>query len=295
MGRHAYLILAHTNPCQLKKLLSVLDDPRNDIFVHIDGKSRMKDEEFQGSCSKSGLYFINPRIKAHWGGYSLARIELALLEEATSKGEYDFYHLLSGMDLPIKSQDRIHEFFDAHQGKEFINFWTIKPKTVTRFTLYSPFPEGGGKFYLNLLNNMAKGLQMAVGFSINKDVEFRYGSQWFSITDGMARYAVSQKDWVDRTFRHTTTCDEVFMPTLVWRSPFRDNVFDPVEHSGNSTEENLSNMRFIDWTRGESIRHPWVFIIDDYGLLMSVPHLWARKFDERKDAAIIDKVLESLR
>ena len=39
MKRHAYLILAHTNFGQLRKLLELLDDPRNDIFVHVDGKA----------------------------------------------------------------------------------------------------------------------------------------------------------------------------------------------------------------------------------------------------------------
>lgn len=35
-------------------------------------------------------------------------------------GPYAYYHLLSGQDLPIKSQDYIHQFFEEHQGKEFV-------------------------------------------------------------------------------------------------------------------------------------------------------------------------------
>ncbi len=34
-------------------------------------------------------------------------------------GHYEYYHLLSRVDLPIKSQDDIHDFFRANQGKEF--------------------------------------------------------------------------------------------------------------------------------------------------------------------------------
>ena len=40
MKRHAYLILAHKNPRQLRKLIALLDDPRNDIFVHVDRKGK---------------------------------------------------------------------------------------------------------------------------------------------------------------------------------------------------------------------------------------------------------------
>ena len=38
MGKHAYLILAHKNWGQLKVLLSLLDNRRNDIFLHVDKK-----------------------------------------------------------------------------------------------------------------------------------------------------------------------------------------------------------------------------------------------------------------
>lgn len=36
--RHAYLIMAHNNFYILEKLLILLDDPRNDIYIHIDKK-----------------------------------------------------------------------------------------------------------------------------------------------------------------------------------------------------------------------------------------------------------------
>lgn len=39
--RHAYLIMAHNNWSILSKLLSLLDDDRNDLFLHIDAKSDM--------------------------------------------------------------------------------------------------------------------------------------------------------------------------------------------------------------------------------------------------------------
>ena len=41
MDRHAYLILAHKNFGQLRKLIELLDDPRNDIFVHVDAKAKI--------------------------------------------------------------------------------------------------------------------------------------------------------------------------------------------------------------------------------------------------------------
>ena len=105
--RHAYLILAHNHPEQLRILLSLLDDGRNDVFVHLDANAPFGPEALEGSCRRSALHFIEPRFEIHWGGVSIMRAELALLRAAVSGG-YAYYHLLSGQDLPIKDQDTIH-------------------------------------------------------------------------------------------------------------------------------------------------------------------------------------------
>lgn len=293
MKRHAYLILAHTNFGQLRKLLELLDDPRNDIFVHVDGKADFDEAQWKDACRSSRLTFTDRRLKVHWGGVSIMRAELLLLKTATQAGPYDYYHLLSGMDLPIKDQDTIHAFFDAHGGTEFLNLWNFKKTTRSRFSYYTLFPEGAGYFLTNLANNIFKGLQMAVGYRINRDVDFRFASQWFSITDALAHYVLSREDWLEKVFRHTNTCDEIFLATLVWNSEFRDRLY--VKEATDEHEINESNMRFIDWSRGESIRHPWTFRSGDWDLLMGVPHFWARKFDERVDNDIIERIYGSLK
>jgi len=42
-----------------------------------------------------------------WEG-GLISVEMQLLRKATSTDAYQYYHLLSGRDLPIKNQDFIH-------------------------------------------------------------------------------------------------------------------------------------------------------------------------------------------
>lgn len=292
MDKHAYLILAHAHFGQLRRLISLLDDPRNDIFVHVDARADgFAPECFEGLCKHSKLTFIEPRLRVHWGGVSIMRAEIALLK-AASPGHYRYYHLLSGMDLPIKSQDCIHEFFREHDGQEFIQLWNLKKSTYSRFNYFTIFPEGAGRFGTNLMNNIFKGLQMAVGFKINRDVDFRYGSQWFSITDALASHIIDSESWLEKTFRHTNTCDEVFLPTLACMSGFRERLYRPEPITANG--EGDGNMRFIDWSRGESVRHPWTFRQEDMELLRSVPHLFARKFDDSVDAAVIDSICREL-
>ena len=295
-NKHACLILAHACPGQLRKLLTLLDDPRNDILIHIDAKASFGPEALEGACRFAPVHYIKPRLSVNWGGVNMMRATLALLKAAVP-GHYAYYHLLSGMDLPIKTQDEIHAFFDANPGREFLKMWPIEPQRESRFRYFTLFPEGKHFFLTNLLNNIVKGILMALHIRINRDVEFRMASQWFSITDGFARYVISREDWLEKVFRRTGTCDEVFMPTLLWNSPFRERLYDTTPHQEREqavNTEHLGNLRFIDWTRGESSRHPWTFRADDWDLLMRVPYFWARKFDERVDAEIIDRIYRAL-
>ena len=55
--RHAYLILAHKNFGQLRKLVELLDDPRNDIFIHVDGRADFDPAGWDKVCRYSALKF----------------------------------------------------------------------------------------------------------------------------------------------------------------------------------------------------------------------------------------------
>lgn len=290
-NKHAFLIIAHNQPELLRRLVELLDDERNDIYVHADKK--MKDfnaAELSAVCKRSSLYILPKRISVHWGGYSIIRVEMELLKAATRQGHYAYYHLLSGVCMPIKPQDAIHQFFKENEGKEFIDLWELKRTTYSRFHYYTVLPEGERNFLTRLLNNAVKGLLMLLHIKMNRDVDFHYGSQWFSITDGFARYITSQEDWVDKVFSHSSTCDEVFVPTLLFRSPYANNVYT----QRDSADRAVGNMRFIDWTRGTSIRHPYTFTMEDYGLLRDAPQLFARKFSIETSGELVDAIYDRL-
>ena len=68
MAKHAYLIIAHKNVEQLNYLISLLDDERNDIYIHLDKKSSIQESEVT-TVLKGNVYFI-PRKSAHWGSLS---------------------------------------------------------------------------------------------------------------------------------------------------------------------------------------------------------------------------------
>lgn len=68
-NKHAYLVIAHNHMWQLKKLLSLLDDKRNDIFLHIDPKvGEISTEQLYSACQNSRLY-VYQEISVGWGGF----------------------------------------------------------------------------------------------------------------------------------------------------------------------------------------------------------------------------------
>lgn len=101
MKKHAYLIKAHHQFALLRKLLMLLDDERNDIYIHIGMDVKFEREEFKGVVKKSALHFVES-VREQWGGYSQIRSELILFQSAWEHG-YEYYHLISGVDLPIKT------------------------------------------------------------------------------------------------------------------------------------------------------------------------------------------------
>ncbi len=131
MNRHAYLIIAHNEPFLLQTLVDLIDDERNDIFITVD--SRTDISIFNAIKSEKSKLTFTPQCNNRWGSVKQIETEYLLFETAI-RGGYSYYHLLSGQDLPIKSQNEIHSICDKLQGKEFVGF--VKDTLATREEIY---------------------------------------------------------------------------------------------------------------------------------------------------------------
>lgn len=279
--KQAYLILAHKEDLCFRTLLRMLDDPRNEIFLHMDRKNTQYDAEAVEQSMKYSRVVHVPRISVSWGSYSLVHAELLLLKEATAAGHYQHYHLLSGADLPIQTQDEIHRFFLQNQDKEFIQFERETFGCPERVRYYYPLMELTGRNTGLLYRASGKALlllQKALHVHRNRGIRFQKGSNWFSITDALARYVVAREPWIQKTFRSTFCSDELFLQTVVLNSPFVHHLYDDRFDRGCGAAA-----RFIDWERGT----PYVFRMSDFDELVQSDLMFARKFDGAVDAEII--------
>lgn len=292
MKKHAYLIMAHSEPYILEKLLEMIDDERNDIYVHIDKKSTNIDvNKLKGIVKKSNIFFIE-QINICWGSFQQIECEVLLLKNAI-KNKYQYYHLLSGVDLPLKTQDEIYEFFNKNEGKEFVHFMYhhVTTSELDRIKYYHVFIKNRRssnilkKIFSKVMDTVAISIQKIVRFSRIKDNNIMYGANWFSITHELAEYVVSKEEFINKQYKRTLCADEIFLQTLVYNSKFYDNLYLKKDNDYNQI------MRHIDWNRGT----PYTFEINDFDELMSSSKLFARKFSTKNGTELIDKIYNSIK
>lgn len=272
--RLAHLLLVHNNPKQLKRLVKKLTDPGVDIYIHVDRKAPL--QIFQQEIQDPQVYFIKKRENVHWGGYSIIKATLNGLQEIAGAGvEYDRITLLSGQDYPLKSNETIREFFAANPGKAFMSFESIEkdwqealPRLNRYFLTDTPFP--GSTTIEGWINQLLPTRKQPEG------LVFVGRSQWFSITLAQVKYILTtlrKNKKLAAYFRFTWGSDEFVFQTILYNSPFKDQMVN-------------DNLRYTDWSGGGA--SPRILRMEDAPLLLASPALFARKFDQAIDAGIMD-------
>ncbi|ERK34539.1 TPA: beta-1,6-N-acetylglucosaminyltransferase [Enterococcus faecium] len=279
MKKQAYLILAHGSLEIFSVLIKTLDFKGNDIFVHIDKTTDEKNFIREGNKLKSSnIFFIEDRYKIRWGDFSIVQAELALLKSAISIGEYSYYHLISGVDFPIKDMETIYNYF-SNSNFEFIQFWDRETQNKkyfqNRYRYYDFFIPKKRTNYKKLMYHLFRissiFFQKIIGIYRNPKTEFKIGSQWFSITHNFATYLVSMENTIYKLYRNTLCSDESVVQTIIFKTPFYDNVYEKKQNN-----EYSSIKREIEFTHGK----PRVWKKEDVPYLVNSDNFFARKFED---------------
>lgn len=278
-----YLIQVHKYPEQLARLVNRIIYPNMDIYIHVDLKS--DENAFKKLTKKYDVNYVKKRINVQWAGFSNAQATIEGMREILKSGrKYDYIHVVSGQDYPIKKNEYIIEFFKKNQGKEFIAYKS----------LYDEWREALPKIeYYHFEDWKIRG-KYRLSFLLKRILpkrKFPYGwkpygySRWFSITQEMAKYILefidNHADFV-RFFKYTTCGDEIFFSTIAKYSPLHKNIIN-------------DDLRYVDWSTkltDPKAANPKILTINDYNSLINSDKIWARKFDVFKDQKILDKIDE---
>ncbi len=199
------------------------------------------------------------------------------------------------MDFPIKSQDKIHQFFDD-EDREYIS-WHVNGEHndyfMDKIHFYYPLLKFVGKgefdgpgrkkaFMRSLVRLQWRLLELQKKLNIYrtkkyKNIEFYKGDQWFSITHDFAEYIIKNERNILRMYNLSNTPDEMVIPTLAMNSIFRERA------------ENNS-LRQIDWHRGT----PYEYTVDDYEELINNNNFFARKISYDKEPLLVNNLIRNI-
>ncbi|WP_283576495.1 beta-1,6-N-acetylglucosaminyltransferase [Limosilactobacillus oris] len=289
MKKHAYLIIANNKYDQLSFLIGLLDNVRNDFYIMIDRKSDFSEKDKRKIvllAQESKVKFVD-RVSIFWGTYTQVEAELLLFEEAyKSATNYSYYHLFSGVDLPLVPTEKILAFFDDHPGRVFLtnakNSNDVRARVKykyrwLKYTQKSGYSKLTSTFY-GMLRKVDLAFQKILRVDYCKDLQLGYASNWVSLDDDTVKLLLNNKAWIHDTFQYSVLCDELFIPTLLNKYPeYRKKVYytrpvidDPEEFQGN--------LRYINWWDGS----PYTWTDNDIPKLekgIELGHLFSRKFN----------------
>jgi len=287
--RHAYMIMAHNQVTILKLLISKLDCCDNDIIIHIDKKSNIDLNDIKQSAVNANLYFVD-RLKITWGGVSQIICELNLLKKAREIGSHCYYHLLTGVDLPLKPIREVNEFFEKNYGKEFLSY-ANKEDCIRHYDLRIKYAHyfrdkcGRNKNFYTVLNKLGIYLQKIFHRTSKIDSnDFYFGSAYFDITEDLTDYILSSEKEIIQAYKYTSCCDEAFIHSIVWNSKYKERLFIPA--LGNGLK---GNMRWVDMARGVNAG-AYVIREADIDDIVKSGLLFARKFDFENYPEAIEKL-----
>ena len=271
--------MAHENSFVLKTLLKLLDDERNDIYIHFDAKCLLNfKDELKRLVTKSGLYFTDKRLAVIWGNISQVEAEYVLFEAAYNQFNYSYYHLLSGSDLPLKSQDFIHAFFEKMDGKEFIGFsGNIYIEKVRYIHIFSKYFRSKSNVF-HLISNLFIFFQRIVNYNRvkNNPIIIKKGPNWVSVTNKFVSYIIDNKGVVLKLFKFSKSPEEFYKQTLAYNSTFNQNIF-------SKQDTFVGCLREIDWVRG----FPYIWKSNDFDYLVNSEKIFARKFSEFENELVV--------
>ena len=271
----AYLILAHHNPQLLQRLVNVLSHTEVDIYIQVDLKTSI--EPFLQIGQTPNVYFVDKRVKVYWGAYSQVQAILNGLEHIINSGRtYSYVNLISGQDYPLQPVEKILEFFKSNPDKAFIEYYSIQDtwkEAIPRIRQYhlTDFHFPGRFFIQKLMNKILPARKLPF------DMIPVGRSTWFTITPVHIRYILNflkDNPSVRRYFRLVWGVDELIFQTLLYNSPYREQMVN-------------DHLRYIDWSAGGV--NPKTFSMDDEQMLLKSDRLFARKFTG-PDNTLLDSI-----
>ena len=299
----AYLILAHSDPNQLKRLVCALSvENKVSFFIHIDARQDIKCFKKEVSYL-TNVFFIKEREEMYWAGNSICKAEKLLLKYAlSSKTRFDRFVLLSGLDYPLWSNDKMRAFYKAHPNIVYMKGYNLSkvsvPKKVPqRIETYHfrdlPIENAKLRHYiiggLMVLMNILPIHKRKYIEEYDRQLSIYAGSQWFNIPRDCAEYLFERMNDSNmcRYFSTSFAPDEMFVQTIIFNSKFLNNAIDCLEDGIYPGLEKITCTHYIEYEGGQK-----VFTLTDYDKLIKSGKMFCRKVQTGISNDLLNKIDE---
>jgi hypothetical protein len=288
--RIGFVILSHSNPHQLRRLVrclqTIYDDPP--IAIHHDfGQCPLRPDDFP-----SGIRFVAPHVHTRWAQFSIVTAALRALELLYRNAEPDWFVLLSGADYPTMPARQVFEDLYASGADALLDYREV-PNRCSGMPELSPYNSRNRirRNYDSPENRMLA-WHRYIGFNVwfptirkgprigrytvhTKFADWRspfgasfkcfYGDQWFTGNHRVAEVLLHPDDNHMKLRRHLrlrTVPDECYYQSVLC----------------NATGLKISTdtRRFAEWLYGQS--HPQELGLNDLPEIISSKAHFARKF-----------------
>ena len=289
MKNHAFLILAHNQPELLSRIVSVLMAPNHYFFIHVDAKCDGF-QRFRDATNRIGggnAQFVN-RIACYHCGVSLVYAEIALLKEAERHpAHFDYVHLISGQDYPLRTNRQFDEFFEntdesfmCYNFEEDMDYW--RPI----------YDEKANWWHSNGTNGIIDRFCYRHSHSrlLNRLLPRRPipnhagGWQWFSWSDKVVTFVMrymTEHPKLLRRFNHTGSPDEHYFTTMLY--PYLDQL---------KIRKHFP-LRYISWHAYHEVEQqhrPYNMDERDFDRVVNSAAFFCRKVDEVTSAKLLDMI-----
>lgn len=307
-----YIILAHKNPKQLKRLIETLSSYNCFFYVHID-KNVVIEPFLNETENLENVFFLphHKRENGTWGDIGIVKATINALKEVLTDKRMGHLILLSAQDYPIQSNKNIESFLSDNKANNFIEIFPIPTD------YWSNKGENRiNKYKFNISNRRHNFIQICSIFESEfytvrtfKDI-FRLvkykkhsylrhifvkrnfpnyikpyggGSQWWAITYEMANRIIKfLEDYPDylKYHHYTLVPDEIFFHSII------------MHFAENDSEIKINNsLTYVNWAK-KSCELPVTFTSTDFKELTSQTKekFFARKFDNELDEEILDQI-----
>lgn len=281
--RVAFLVLAHKQPEQLRRLIARLHP--HPVFVHVDARSPRSVYQPIADLVPRGQVRMLSRSRTGWASWGLVEATFRGLREALRTG-CTHVVAMTGQCYPIWPVDSLTAYLTAGPDTSWIHQWPIPvpPRAM------SDADGGVGRISHWHLTVRGRHLTIPVRRTLPAGLVPHYGQMQCCLAAPLADWLVSEMDRrpeLVRFFRRTQAPDELLIPTLAMSSPFAERV-------------ESANLWYANWSAGGA--HPKTLTTDDFESIAdhaknggdmcgpSPVKLFARKFDQLTSGALLDRI-----